>query len=212
MPQQDRAHATRRMILSVAAEEFQRVGYFGTSIGTVLQRSGITKGAFYFHFPSKEALVEELVSAQDEIGHRVARQWMERGLDPLRTLMGMVDEMARRTASDTVVAAGVRLSAERGLLVPGATTPYQTWERAFERLLTESQRLGLVRPEVDVRSGARLLNQAIIGARVMSLVTDQADYPMRVRGIWAFALPLVATPEWLSDWMAEQWETTDQRG
>src|SRR5699024_8098595 len=50
MPQQRRARVTRGAILLAAAEEFERIGYSGATLGAVLRRSGVTKGAFYFHF------------------------------------------------------------------------------------------------------------------------------------------------------------------
>jgi TetR/AcrR family transcriptional repressor of nem operon len=52
----DRGGETRRRILEVAAEAFAERGYTGTSLNDVLKASGVTKGGFYFHFPSKEAL------------------------------------------------------------------------------------------------------------------------------------------------------------
>ena len=52
----DRGGETRRRILEVAAEAFADRGYAGTSLSDVLKASGVTKGGFYFHFPSKEAL------------------------------------------------------------------------------------------------------------------------------------------------------------
>ena len=52
----DRGSETRRRILEVAAEAFADRGYAGTSVNDVLKASGVTKGGFYFHFPSKEAL------------------------------------------------------------------------------------------------------------------------------------------------------------
>jgi len=56
VPATDRGGETRRRILDVAAEAFAERGYAGTSLSEVLKASGVTKGGFYFHFPSKEAL------------------------------------------------------------------------------------------------------------------------------------------------------------
>ena len=64
MPQQRRAQLTRRAILIAAAEEFDRVGYDATSLNAILRRGGITKGAFYFHFSSKEDVAEALTPAR----------------------------------------------------------------------------------------------------------------------------------------------------
>src|SRR4029450_13112700 len=55
-PVTERGGETRRRILEVAAQAFAEHGYAGTSLSDVLAASGLTKGGFYFHFPSKEAL------------------------------------------------------------------------------------------------------------------------------------------------------------
>jgi len=52
--------ATRRRILDAAREEFSRQGYHATSVDDVVRASGLSKGGFYFHFPSKDAVFEVL--------------------------------------------------------------------------------------------------------------------------------------------------------
>lgn len=54
----ERAGATRGRLIAVAAELFGTRGYEDTSIDEVLNRAGVSKGALYHHFPSKEALFE----------------------------------------------------------------------------------------------------------------------------------------------------------
>jgi transcriptional regulator, TetR family len=54
--QAERKAQTRRLILDRAAEAFAQDGFAGTSLNDVIAGSGLTKGAFYFHFPSKEEL------------------------------------------------------------------------------------------------------------------------------------------------------------
>ncbi|MBV8930657.1 MAG: helix-turn-helix transcriptional regulator, partial [Mycobacteriaceae bacterium] len=48
--------ATRAALLQVAAEVFAERGYAETTMAELITRSGLTKGAFYFHFASKEQL------------------------------------------------------------------------------------------------------------------------------------------------------------
>jgi TetR/AcrR family transcriptional regulator, regulator of cefoperazone and chloramphenicol sensitivity len=53
---------TRERILEVALELFHDQGYAGTSIRDIAQRMAITKAAVYYHFPSKESLLAELLT------------------------------------------------------------------------------------------------------------------------------------------------------
>jgi AcrR family transcriptional regulator len=52
----DRGQSTRAHILTIAQRLFTELGYNAVSIETVLRESGLSRGALYHHFPSKEAL------------------------------------------------------------------------------------------------------------------------------------------------------------
>ncbi|SDK51569.1 TetR/AcrR family transcriptional regulator [Billgrantia gudaonensis] len=53
---EDRKPHTRARILQAAARLFTRHGFDGTSIDTIMQQAGLTRGAFYAHFASKGEL------------------------------------------------------------------------------------------------------------------------------------------------------------
>src|SRR5690349_22714085 len=91
VPAQDttKGHATRAFILQSAAEAFAERGYTDTTLAELIARSGLTKGAFYFHFASKEQLALAVLEEKQ-------RQWLEfvrlrafdkpRAIDQLRAL------------------------------------------------------------------------------------------------------------------------------
>lgn len=54
----EKAEATRARLIEVAGELFGERGYDDTPIEEVLERTGVSKGALYHHFPSKESLFE----------------------------------------------------------------------------------------------------------------------------------------------------------
>jgi len=47
---------TRSRILGVAFEEVYRHGFRGASVNSIIDKTKLTKGAFFHHFPTKEAL------------------------------------------------------------------------------------------------------------------------------------------------------------
>ncbi len=65
-PEVGRKAATRRRLLDAAARVLSQRGYHGASVDDIVRESGTSKGAFYFHFPSKEemffGLVDDLAS------------------------------------------------------------------------------------------------------------------------------------------------------
>jgi TetR/AcrR family transcriptional repressor of nem operon len=51
--------ATHERIVSVAARAIRRSGYDGTGVADIMKEAGLTHGAFYAHFPSREAMLAE---------------------------------------------------------------------------------------------------------------------------------------------------------
>jgi len=56
--------ATRRRIIQAAGRRFKRDGIDGSGIATLMADAGLTNGAFYGHFESKEDLVATAVAEQ----------------------------------------------------------------------------------------------------------------------------------------------------
>jgi AcrR family transcriptional regulator len=56
--------ATRRRIIEAAGRRFKRDGIDGSGVATLMADAGLTNGAFYAHFASKEDLVAAAVADQ----------------------------------------------------------------------------------------------------------------------------------------------------
>ncbi|MFE9320665.1 TetR/AcrR family transcriptional regulator [Nocardia sp. NPDC052278] len=56
--------ATRRRIIEAAGRRFKRSGIDGSGVATLMKDAGLTNGAFYAHFASKEDLVANAVADQ----------------------------------------------------------------------------------------------------------------------------------------------------
>src|SRR6185503_18611326 len=51
--------ATHERIVSAAARAIRRSGYDGTGVADIMKEAGLTHGAFYAHFTSREAMLAE---------------------------------------------------------------------------------------------------------------------------------------------------------
>src|SRR6478609_1695863 len=60
----EQKQATRRRILDVAGRRLKQDGIDGSGIATLMADAGLTNGAFYAHFASKEDLVATAVADQ----------------------------------------------------------------------------------------------------------------------------------------------------
>src|SRR3954462_12425805 len=58
-PAVSRKEATHERIVEVAARAIRRSGYAGTGVADIMKEAGLTHGAFYAHFPSREAMLAE---------------------------------------------------------------------------------------------------------------------------------------------------------
>jgi AcrR family transcriptional regulator len=79
---------TRTRILDVARELFIEQGYEGTSLREISDRLGITKAALYYHFRSKEEILETLLAPFDTLLDELLQR-----LEAARDLDGWADAL-----------------------------------------------------------------------------------------------------------------------
>ena len=85
-PNKQRAAATRRALIEIAAREFAANGYAEVSIDGIVRAGSMTKGAFYHHFDSKLSILEAVVrSVQARLRRQVLRRTRSIA-DPWRAL------------------------------------------------------------------------------------------------------------------------------
>jgi len=120
MARQVRSEATRRKILNAAIDVFGEVGYAAAGWNTIIERTGMTKGALYHHFDSKEslasAIIEEgsdaiLVAFRNVCGSASpALENMIHGTFTIANVLG-ADKMARTAAQLTAGLSGFNQAA-----------------------------------------------------------------------------------------------------
>ena len=66
----DQKQATRQRILEAAGRRFKQDGIDGTGVATLMSDAGLTNGAFYAHFDSKEDLVANVLADQLRAQHQ----------------------------------------------------------------------------------------------------------------------------------------------
>ena len=68
-----KAQVTRRVILEAAAALFREKGYAEVSLRDIAEAARIKTGSLYYHFESKESLVEEILALGTEGALECAR-------------------------------------------------------------------------------------------------------------------------------------------
>lgn len=161
MPDPERAERTRSTVLDAAAREFDAFGYDGARLDRIVTRTGLTKGAVYFHFASKLALAEALVADKYALWPTLIEQVSASGLRGLKAARSLTLLVARTLVSDVRARAAMNLT--QSILPPPATDdPYIRWIAVIAELLAQSpaQRRRTVPPE----SLARVAVQTFFGA------------------------------------------------
>jgi AcrR family transcriptional regulator len=198
MVKQVRAQVTRDTIVAGAAEVFGRRGYGLASIADIATASGVTKGALYFHFPSKDELARAVIAEQHRRTMTEAAGVVELGRPGLETIILLSGMLARQLLSDPVVQAGIRLTTDVASLDDPPTEPYQDWLNTCEQLLRRAQEEGDLREEVAPSALAGVVVAAYTGVQLVSeTFTGRADLLERTRELWTVLLPgIVPARRW----------------
>jgi len=200
MTQQARAVETRAAIIRAAADVFGNRGYGGASMADICVAAGLTKGALYFHFDSKDALALAVIDAQHERALALGDELLHSDQPGLHVLLRMAFELGKQVRDDSVSRAGIRLTMESSNLSVPVVTPYRDWIAACELLLRRAILDGDVREDVDVAAAAHFISPAFTGVQVVSgVLTGRADLMQRLIEMWSFVLPSLVVPE--------RWET-----
>jgi AcrR family transcriptional regulator len=121
----EQSDATRSALLASARRLFTERGYAATSTNEIVERTGVTRGALYHHFPAKydlfRAVFEQL---EAELADQVARAALA-GSDALEQL-----RLGCRSFLDTCLDPAV----QRIVIVEGpAVLGWETWHEIEER-------------------------------------------------------------------------------
>jgi AcrR family transcriptional regulator len=182
-PTQARARLTRARILDCAAAAFARDGYDGTSLNEVIRESGLTKGAFYFHFRSKEELALATFRSKQE--QLVERALAEAGTQPhaLAELAATLRTRVRLYREDPSLRCILRIGAELGAKA-GPGSEFARFQEltieSFASLVRRGQEEGIVRGDLDPRATGEAIFAAMLGVdRVSRLLSGGADLERR---------------------------------
>jgi AcrR family transcriptional regulator len=205
LARQDRAERTRNAILDAAAEVFDERGFNGASLSEILAKAGVTKGALYFHFASKEELAQALI--EEQWSGLTGIDYTDPGL---QTLIDMSHAFGHNLWKNVRVRASNRLVGEANFAAP-APDVYRRWNGVIHDILKAAQARGDIRKELDPERLSIWLGGAFLGVQYQSgILTKHADIHERIADLWEISLPGLVPPRKLSRFIPAgtiQWET-----
>ncbi|MBF2054993.1 MAG: TetR/AcrR family transcriptional regulator [Candidatus Sericytochromatia bacterium] len=179
MPKPADVEQREARILDAAATLFVHYGFDKTSVADIAREAGISKGAIYLHFESKEALFEALLLREMQ---SYAAEWLARvEADPAGgTLGGMYRNVLHALNASPLMAA--LFKQDRRLLGaylrnPQAALRSRTHGSMRHELIDLLQQAGAVRQELDPVIVAHIMNMLAYGLVAMDEIMDPADIP-----------------------------------
>jgi AcrR family transcriptional regulator len=173
------AEGTRARLIDAAIERFAADG-LGASFDAVAADVGVTKGALYHHFGSKDGLVEAVYA---EAVRRHADRVVEASAAGTgrERLLALIDASARLYGSRTpfyrlLTSLHLTAAMERPLLADIARRVQRRQREFMIDLVRQGQRDGSIRPELDAEGVGLTVNAALEG-----FLTQQLEPPAAQR-------------------------------
>ncbi|MEV4435772.1 TetR/AcrR family transcriptional regulator [Streptomyces sp. NPDC049555] len=160
-----RPHPGRRSeLLATAASVFAEHGYSATTVRRIADEAGILAGSLYYHFDSKESMLDEILSAfLDELwaGYDAV---LAAGLTPRETLRALVTESFREIDRHRAAVAIYQREARHlaghprfGYLAASQERFEDMWLTVLRRGVAEDA----FRADLDVRLAYRFLRDTV---------------------------------------------------
>lgn len=173
---------TRQTILSAAFEEIYHNGYRAASLNKILERTGLTKGALYHHFPNKQSLgyavLDEVLSCGvDEYFLKPLAQH-ENAIDGLKAVFGAAFEMLSETDVQhgcPINNMGQEMAPHDEVLRERLRVIYSRWRDGFSAYLKQGQQKGQVAKSIDAQDAGSFLVAALAGCRSLAKSTGSTE-------------------------------------
>lgn len=190
-----RAERTRSSIVETAARAFAEFGYDGISLNELVEATGMSKGAFYFHFSSKEevALAAFRAKQKQMVGLLSAGEPRPTATDQLAwSLRRRAQLFVEDPSLRCVIRLGTDLGARSG---PGSefSSFIELAVAAWVNLLRRGIASGEFRRDLDPEATALAIFSWVVGMDSLSLLqSDAKDLAVRTEDMIDLLVPALS--------------------
>jgi AcrR family transcriptional regulator len=190
---QSRAENTRLHLVRSAAELFDRNGFSGATLEDVSRAAGVTKGAFYFHFSSKDELAGAIQAEACALLRGAVYRALGDGTEILQSLVDLTHEVANWVEREAVVRASLRTARECGHRGAPFLDFYVDLLSAVETMLISAEQAGELADSVAVEQVGTLVLTICAGVEMLWWSgIREGSVRGSLRDMWALILPGIA--------------------
>ena len=150
-----------------ALDQIAELGVASVAVEPLARRLGVTKGSFYWHFPSRDALLQAALERWEKVEQETVFGSLEKVPDPRERLRALFQVVAHEATSHIIYSELLK-ALDHPTVAPVIGRVSQ---RRFDYLTASFRQAGLSRTEAQHR--ARLAYAAYVGFLQLSLQLHQ---------------------------------------
>jgi AcrR family transcriptional regulator len=165
---------TRQDIIEKSLQLFCVKGYYNTSVSAILAVTGLTKGGFYGHFTSKEALWYAVYGEALRIWREVVFEGVTATTDPMERIQIFIENDIRNKLGNQVFEGGcffhsmlVELSGQSAALSSHLMRGFDQLAGVLRAWLKQADQQGRLKENLDLSAIARHIVIALNGTAAL---------------------------------------------
>ncbi len=177
-----KAEQTAEFIIQTVAPIFNKNGYAATSLSDITKATGLTKGAIYGNFKSKEELaIAAFRMTERNMLKRIADH-QSLSDSPIEKLFLVTDfyrnyyNYTQELGGCPVINMSIDSKYQNDVLFQYAQFSIDKIQNNLARLIDAGKKLGEIKPDIDVMQYAKRLYTMITGAIFMTHTMDDNSY------------------------------------
>jgi AcrR family transcriptional regulator len=188
---------TRALLVDAALRVFAEHGYEEATVEEIAVAAGYSKGAYYFHFASKEDIFLELL--EQWTGEQTERLKAFDEVTPaavalLETMEAFLSYGEREIAWPRLVVEFWAQARRHEAIRRGLGQAYAAWRRLLAQAFRRAVRSGLFSPQLDADNAARLVLATHDGLVVEACIDPEAVRKVSLRRVMGALLAYLSSP------------------
>lgn len=196
MAKQERSERTLERLVMSAAEQFAAQGFVRATLADVSTAAGVTKGALFFHFSTKDDLADAVQARSQDVLETVVEDLYESGTPSLQILVDVTHALNVLLRDNAFIRASVRITRERASGKPTPLDFYPLWLGRVWKLLDDARRNGELGRSVADISARTLVTAAVSGVETLAWMgVSRSEAEKWLSNLWGLVLPLLTADD-----------------